>query len=293
MTVDFKNDWNEFLAKEMTEMGFKYDTQKSLEENTIRYFNAKRRIVSNKPRAIHESKELCVPSEHSGAYRDIKEIISHGRDIRPYLSRKTKDANDNDLLLNEWGIHHLHFSPERTKDVLFVRFTDTDAFIIQALPHGLGNSDVWVNTLLIEILNKNWPEIIARHKVVGISGEHLNTMERLNIRKSHANVAVNVSDGRCYAVPGGGIMASGACFSDIVSCDKLFEELASWEEVVRANETNFRTALRISKTDPLLIKLMFEDQECWLYEPVRKVRFQLNCCDNQGIQMDTGCRPRG
>jgi hypothetical protein len=176
MTVDFKNDWKEFLAKEMTEMGSQYDSKKSLEQNTIRYFNAKRRIVSNKPRALHESKELCVPSKHFGAYSDLKRLISLGGDIRPYLSRKTKDANDNDLLLNAWGIHHLHFLSKRTEDVLFVRFTDTDAFIVQVLPHGHGHADVWVNTLLIEILHKNWPEIIAGHKVAGISGEDLNAL---------------------------------------------------------------------------------------------------------------------
>ena len=175
-------------------MGFKYDIQKTLEKNTIGYFNTKRRIVSNKPRAIHESKELHVPSEHSKAYPVVKELISQSGDIHQYLSRKIKDINDNDLLLNEWGIQHLHFLPERTKDILFVRFTDKDAFIIQVLPHGHGHSDVWVNTMLIEILHNNWPESIAQYKAAGISGEHLNAIERINLRKNHANVAVTVSD---------------------------------------------------------------------------------------------------
>jgi len=91
---------------------------------------------------------------------------------------------------------------------------------------------------------------------------------------------------------GGGIVASGACLSDIVSYEKLIINLSYWEKLVISNEINFRTALRISKSDPLLIKLMFDDQECWLYEPIRKVKFQLNCCDNNGIQTDAGCRPR-
>lgn len=190
ITLDFKNDWKEFLVKEMAELGFKYEFSRSLHENTIIYLNAKRRIVSNKPRAIRESKELCIPSEHSEAYDDLKRLISEGGDLQPYLSRKTKkvNANYNDLLLNEWGIHHLHFIPGGTKDVLFVRFMDTDAFVIQALSHGADHSDVWVNTLLIEILHNNWPERIARYKIEKIKGEHLITTESLNIRKSHGNV---------------------------------------------------------------------------------------------------------
>lgn len=284
MTVDFKNDWKEFLAKEMAKLGFNYDPLKSLEENTIRYFNANRRIVSNKPRAIHESKGLCISSEYSEAYRYLKRLISEGGDIRPYLSHKTKDANYNDLLLNEWGIHHFHFLSRGTKDILFVMFTDTDAFIIQALPHGAGHSDVWVNTLLIEILHKNWPEIIAGHKLAGVSGEHLTATERGNIRKSHGNVAITVSDGTTYSSLGGGIAASGTCFYDIINCDKLIETLTEWEEWVKANEGSFRVALKISGADPLSIKLMIEDQGCWLYEPVRKTRFQLKYCNSNALQ---------
>lgn len=282
--MDFKNDWKEFLSKEMTELGFEYDSLKSLERNTIRYLNARRRIISNKPRVIHESKEFCIPSEHSEAYRNLKTLISEGGDIRPYFSRKTKDVGDNDLMLNEWGVHHLHFLSSGTKDVLFVRFTDTDAFIIQALPHGPGHSDVWVNTFLIEIMHKNWPEIIAGHKLVGISGEHLTATERGNIRKGHGNVAISVSDGTCYSATGGGIVASGECFYDIISCDKLFATLIEWEELVKENEGSFRAALKISGTDPLSIKLVIEDQGCWLYEPERKTGFQLKYFDNRALR---------
>jgi hypothetical protein len=280
INLNFKNDWKEFLSSKLTEMGFQYDNQISLEDNTIRYFKIKRRIISNKPRAIHESKELHVPSGHYKAYLDLKEIISRGGDIHPYLSRRIKNVDNNDLLLNEWGIHHLHFLPEGTKDILFIRFTDQDAFIIQSLPHGPDHSDVWVNTMLIDIINKNWSESKAQYNVINILGEELNAKERVNLRNKHYNVAVKVSDGKSYVVPGGGIMASGDCLSDIINCDKLFANLSYREELVRVNEANFRNALKISTTDPLEIKLMFGDQECWLCEPTRNVTFQLNFRNN-------------
>jgi hypothetical protein len=231
VTMDFKNDWMEFLVKELTEMGFKYDVQKSLKDNTVAYFNVKRRVISRKPRVVHESKELCVPSEYVEAYRAIRDLISRGEDLRPYLSRKTKDLHDNDLLLNEWGIHHLHFSPERTKDVLFVRFTDTDAFVIQVFPHGRGHEEAWVNTSLIEILHKNWPTSIVGRRVTGGSGEDITTKERLNVRKAHGNVAVNVPDGTCYTALGGGVMTSGICFSDISNLRQAFGRLGLLGEI--------------------------------------------------------------
>jgi hypothetical protein len=273
ITLDFKNDWKEFLSKEMTELRFKYDVLISLEENTIRYLNAKRRIVSNKPRSIHESKELCIHAKHSEAYDNLKRLISEGRDLRPYLSRETRKANRNDLLLNVCGVHHLHFLPAGTKDILFVRFTDTDAYIIQAFPHGRDHSDVWVNTQLIEVLHNNWPEIIASYKLANIRGEYLATEERLTIRKNHGNAIINVSDSTCYFL--GGIMASGTCIYDRINCDKIIAGLTEYEDWVKTNEDNFRVALKISEAEPLSIKLIIEDQEYWLYEPVRKARFQL------------------
>lgn len=273
--IDFKKDWMKFVDTEMTKMGFQYDAQKSLEENTLTYFSCKRRIVDSKPRRVHESEELLVPDERAEAYASIKSLISVGGDIRPYLSRKSKNPQYNDLLLNDWGIHHVHFSPEGTKDVLFVMFTDTDAFILQVLPHGHTDEETWVNTSLIEILHKNWPESIANRRIRGVSGEDISRRERLNIRKAHGNTVVKVSDGTCYIAPGGGITGSGICVSDVMACDKLVEDLASWEELAKANETSFRNALKISESDPLAIRLMFEESECWLYEPNRGVRFQL------------------
>jgi hypothetical protein len=280
--LDFKNDWKEFLEKEMAAFGFKYDQSKTLTANTIRYLNDKRRILSCKKRKAHESAELCIPSRYSDSYCELKNLISEGGDLKPFLSRETEypDPKKPDLLLNEWGIHHLHFNPlpDRTGCVLFVRFTDTDAFVIQALLHGNGHSDVWVNTHLIEILHKNWPEIIAGYKLFGIHGECLTVSERKNIRHNHGNVAIAVTDGTCYSSLGGGIVASGRCFHDIIDSDKIIHKLTEWEETVKANESNFRAALKISAHDTFTIKLIIEDQGCWLHDPIRKTRIQVKLC---------------
>jgi hypothetical protein len=36
-----------------------------------------------------------------------------------------------------------------------------------------------------------------------------------------------------------------------------------------------RATLKISKSDPLTIKLMFDGSECWLFEPDKGIRFEL------------------
>ena len=137
--VDFRNDWKEFLEKDMVAYGLEYAPSKSAEENTIRYLNAKRRIARSTGRTIHESKELCIPIEYVADYSSLRRLLlTEGGDLKPYLSRdiRKKRADKNDGILNAWGIQHLHFRPEGTGHVLFVKITDADIFVIQAAPHG-------------------------------------------------------------------------------------------------------------------------------------------------------------
>ncbi len=247
-----------------------------MEENTITYLNGKRRIVSKRSRAIRESKELSIPSEFSKEYRELKKKISVGEDLRPYLSSKIRRTAYKDLLLNDWGLHHLHFRPgEATGPVLFVKFTDADAFVVQALRHGHGHPHVWVNEQRIRIVHSNWPELIARRKVAGSRGERLTEAVRKTIRDKHCNTVIEMPDGTRYLSPGGGLVGSGHCSQDILDCDIVFAKLSEWEQLATANESSFRTALKISSGDPLSIKLVIEEQGCWLYEPNRRVRFHL------------------
>jgi hypothetical protein len=200
--------------------------------------------------------------------------LEEGGDLEHYLSRDIqKDrADKNDALLNAWGIQHLHFRPEGTADVLFVKITDTDVFVIQSLPHGRGHSDVWVNSVLLEILHDNWPEM-ATGKVVGLKAESLSTNNRISLRQRNTNFATAVSDGTVYLAPGGGVSSSGRCFFDVRDGDRIFAYLDYWQRLVEANEQEFRSALGISLGEELSIKMMFEDSECWLCDPVRGVRF--------------------
>ena len=85
--VDFRNDWKASLEKEMMSHGLRYDAGHSLEENTLRYLNAKRRIAPRTSRKVHESKELRIPKQHSTDYSMLKNLIEEGGNLEPYLSR--------------------------------------------------------------------------------------------------------------------------------------------------------------------------------------------------------------
>lgn len=273
VTADFKKDWMEFVQGDMRAYGLFYDPLRSAEDNTLRYLNVRRRTPRSSARQAHESKELCIPNQYLADYSALKKLLSDGGDLTQYLSRDltNKRGDANDKLLNAWGIQHLHFRPSGTEHVLFVKMTDTDVFIIQALPHG---PKTWVNTSLLKIIHDNWPDI-AGSKSSGICGESLTANQRINLRKNNVNFATAMPDGTIYFSPGGGLTGAGNCLLDVVDCDKIFALLAYWQKMVEENEANFRSALKMSPSEELSVKVVFQKNSCYLYESTRRARLLL------------------
>jgi hypothetical protein len=279
LVVDFKGDWAEFLyQRALPACGVK-GRKRKLEDDTLRYLNAYgRRIPVPKPRTIQESRELSVPKCHRNDYEALKVLISSGADLRPYLSRDilTRKCPDrNDGLLNAWGIQHLHFKEGGTKHVLFCRITESNIYIIQALPHD--DDRVWVDTNLLQIMHNNWPEELSAGRLQRIPPEVFSTERRQSLRERNANFISTMTDGTVYLAPGGGMMSSGHSADDQVACDKIFTELEQIQKIVSASATtNIRAALNWSENKTLSIKMMFDHHDYCLYEPTTRTRIRLN-----------------
>ena len=145
-------------------------------------------------------------------------------------------------------------------------------FVVQALRH---DYDVWVDTSLLQILHDNWPEEIADGKLHGVPGEAMPCIERLSLRNQNANFATTMRDGTVYLAPGGGLTASGDCSEDRADCDKIFAELAYWQELVGSNAARLRAALSWPVSNELSIRMTFEDRESCFYEPTTGSRLSL------------------
>lgn len=189
----------------------------------IDYGNWRRRLVPQRPRRVHLSAELRASSEGSH-YRDVLDEITGriqgGVDLTPFLSRGVKTSyeppatrskkmhlrQDRDLLLADWGVHHLHLSTtiqsdgfvERTSDLLFAVFADDDAYLLGIYGHG-----DWALLVVMEVLVRNWPDAGVLRPVEGIIGlsEHYTDEERLDLRKAGVAQLLEI-DGKVYAPPG-------------------------------------------------------------------------------------------
>jgi len=290
LTADFKADWTQYLLEVgLPACGLKFKPSRTAEENTLRFLNAyNRRIPQPRPRLVRESRELSIPQEHEREYVALKEAIRLGGDLKPYLSRHiaTKKRPDwNDSLLNAWGIQHLHFRPDGTLHILFCKITDSEVFAIQVFPHPRNDQRVWVQEELLEILHVNWPEEIAHGMLRGLPPDTPHdTDTRVELRGFNANFVTTTKDGTQYLAPGGGLMASGDCAEDKLNCDKIFSELKKWQAITEGSEANIRAALNWPASEPLCMRILFDNRKFCVYEPTTLTRIKFDLPAGDGTE---------
>ncbi len=131
------------------------------------------RLVKPQPRAVHKSMAFqrnLLATQRASDLAQIIADIEHGRNLKKYLSRDIDRApakapgpgcrSDLDLLLNNWGVHHLHTSSivepdgfvKRDGPLLFVSFTSRAAYVIDIMMHG-----DWNRVHVLEVLASEWP----------------------------------------------------------------------------------------------------------------------------------------
>jgi hypothetical protein len=164
------------------------------------------RLIPARPRTVHVSEELngAVPQEHQAAFDAIIKKIRGGDDLTSHLSAQVSTAyvptaearkikkhrlRDRDLLIADWGIHHLHLGTalrsdgftERTRDLLFAFFANNDAYLINIYRHG-----DWALKAIAEICVSNWPHAGIFTLLPGLTGlsQQYKEEDRLPLRNA-------------------------------------------------------------------------------------------------------------
>jgi len=173
-----------------------------------------RRITSVK-RKIYISKKLNDISSHlEKAFREICDNITNGRELLKFQSRFLKKSNFDDKMLADWGIQHLHLETtiesdgyvKRSNELLFIRFTEKEAYLIGIYEHG-----DWSDTEIMETIHVEWPESIESFKMHNIIAleNNISTVERQTLRSIGVNTPIQISDGTVYMGPGMGLTTAG------------------------------------------------------------------------------------
>ncbi len=257
MPMDFNNDLRDEIMKHLPYD--KTDAALSAEiaalpttDLVCRFFNWLSRFIHPHPRVVLKSQAYVfrrVPPKEQVYLEHLGEKIEAGKDIAPHLSRGvihgfvngtpvTAKKNlgrrrDLDLLLNDWGIHHLHLPDALDSDgfvrrdpvldrdlLLFAMFQDHRAYFLDVLPHG-----EWTNESLVEIAVRNWPSarLFIRLNVVAIS-ETTTAAERQRLRAAGVNVPMQI-DGGVYMAGMGGLTTAGTGTHTMMRAQRLLRSL--------------------------------------------------------------------
>jgi hypothetical protein len=226
-------------------------------------FNWLDRLVLAQPRVVLESLEFKAASLPADAAKDLQQLIgkiARGDELSPHLSRSVREGfkpppstsakaklskrADLDLLLNDWGIHHLHLSQEFELDgfvkrgelVLLAVFTPDTANLLDVLPHGN-----WTNQHLVEVAVRNWPDAGLFYSLG--EGVRLVTpidqFDRKEIRSVGINSPVEV-DGRVYLSRGVGITSVGTSVRSTRRALNLLDTLDDVVEKLKQNPEYLR-----------------------------------------------------
>jgi hypothetical protein len=198
----------------------------------IRFYNWLGRLIHPHPREVFLSTDCRhrqLPAREQALLEKLRDKIELGGDLSAHLSKrvvhglaksdpKTAGRNlhrrqDLDLLVNDWGIHHLHLSDvlkqdgfvERDDLLLFAIFRSGQAFLLDVLSHG-----AWTNDSLVAAAVRNWPVerlFVPLSGALGLSQTIL-ADDRKHLRGAGVSTFIKI-DGIVYAPKDGGLSTAG------------------------------------------------------------------------------------
>jgi len=165
----------------------------------------------------------------------------------------------NDLFFSDWGLHHFHLGADfsdtrkrvmRSRRVLIAHLTENDAYLLDVVAHGKGFSDVWGRKVYLEILYRNWPEVLEKYELRGMAVpspiQELRPEDYIRLRQKGINVVIDIN-GKAFMGPGLGIAGDGSSTRAVQLADKIQHELGNGEKRFRDQQPDGEAFLFVGK----------------------------------------------
>jgi len=181
--------------------------------------------VSQRRRQVHVSEELTrhnlFKNEKQQVVEQIVATLENGGPLTPYLSEKSEQLQHFDSSLAHFGVHHFHLGEKTqhsgvragqvkgTKSLLFVRITESDAYLLDILNHDMKRG--FLNMHLLRVMYRNWPESIEPFRLKGAIGVAVkySDEEAAELLENDVNVIVELGEEQVYMLPGMGTTTAG------------------------------------------------------------------------------------
>jgi hypothetical protein len=242
LKANFEADWIAQLRSHLVNVqGWPAAEVANLDDQDVRfrYFDARRRRIAPAPRTIKIAHDFVCPPEHETGWKVLQEKVRKGEDINPHLSKRHESLLNPDGLLAEWGVHHFHLGVSadpkhpayvgRTGPLVYALVDDQSFCAINVYTH-----QSFEDSGILEIIHRNWPEMISRYRLKGVTAGVWNQAQRRALRNKNGNVLVATADGTVYMPISGGVMASGVNAEAVKLADyfqdKIREVQANFEK---------------------------------------------------------------
>ncbi|MEB3121134.1 MAG: hypothetical protein VKL41_07915 [Snowella sp.] len=216
--IDFLADLKAFIEQELSTLGLLPDFVSTTDIDTLlmRYVDVMRRVPPVIQWTVKKSKELeqkNLPGVIRSGLDQFIDKAESGQDLKPHLSKKIYEKPEfKDLMFYDWQISHFHLGTEpdisnpnfiaRTGELLFVLINPNTStmYLIDILDHKFTNQN------LIDIIDKNWPNVLDPYTIKGISEIDINPSDHdIKIEKNAGRIVPNkTSSGRVLISMGGG-----------------------------------------------------------------------------------------
>jgi hypothetical protein len=242
-----------------------------------RFLDQSRRRIPQAVRQCVWSAELrqrTLTTDLQGPVEDIVKASEAGDDLRPFQSTRVENLGFNDMLLNDWGVQHLHLGlgphPKRPgfvgrrDELLFVLVRPEVLYLIDVLDH-----ESFSKMQLVEIVHGNWPALIAYARPVGVvdlAGPERTDEGYGQMRDAGFNMMVKTKDGTIYAGIGGGYSLSGVSGAAVHRANSIMNRMRMVAEQAERDSAEFVAYVqKVTGTRPAALKLrLIESQPTWV-----------------------------
>lgn len=219
VAADFVSDADSIAVQMLAGLGYKHKARDtSLTRFALLFTHAERTIppARYEVRLSTEIRKSPKLQTHRKAFDEIVSRLQRAETLQPYLSTRAVRADFQDGLLLTWGVHHLHLNTVDTAgkrgfvarkwgqaELLLLRIKGQTAYLIDIVSHD--EPDLFHNPRLLEIVDRNWPEL--HYELKAVTGEEFGPEKVKALRSNATNFAIKIN-GRTV-MPKLGITATG------------------------------------------------------------------------------------
>lgn len=240
MNFDFEKDVLNWSNRVIFRLGHEPYGDCETSSRLSQVFNILRNRIPPVPRTVEVATGFTCPQSHLNGYKQVISEIESGADLMPRCSRQQVNKPGYiDLMLLDWGIHHLHLGTEKIlkgktkgliqglKEILFVFLTNDKAYII-----GIFNHSSWTKQAVLQVVHDNWPHLLEPWKLnraLDLAVEPTDA-DRKSLRDAYVNIPFKIGN-NIYLGPGGGITSAGTGSNEIYKANivlRAADDLSDW-----------------------------------------------------------------